>query len=53
MRYLITAIAGLVIAGAAFTAGHYTAPHGTHCATEDSCAYSYAHHTGTVIQVTP
>lgn len=53
MRYLITAAAGLAIAVAAFTAGHYTAPHGIRCATEDSCAYSYAHHTGTVVRITP
>jgi hypothetical protein len=55
MRRFITAAiaaAAMALAGASGYALHGT-PHGTYCPAEDSCAYSYAHHAGTVVRVTP
>lgn len=51
VAFLLTVVA--VMAGA-FLAGYVAhGSHGTYCPTEDSCSYSYSHHTGTVVPVVP
>jgi hypothetical protein len=45
---VVAAVTGAFLAGYAVHGSH-----GTHCPTEDSCGYSYSHHTGTVVPVIP